>query len=201
MNEVFKSVLAGVCIGIAGTAYLNVGGLAGAVLFSFGLIVVVSLQLFLFTGMAYAVWGKGYAQLLTILIFNLIGCLAVAAVVSSPEITAYSTDIISNRLSQGPFSCGLLAIGCGFIMTTAVTMVKKHNNWWPLLFGVPTFIMCGFPHCIADAFYLMCCSRDYVGYNFLSILGFYGSIVLGNYLGCNLYRLTIISFNNNNGNS
>lgn len=191
MQEVFKSILAGICIGIAGTAYLKVGGLAGAVLFAFGLIAVVSLSLWLFTGMAYKVWRQGHIQLIVILILNLAGCLAVASVVSTSDLTQIAEAIISQRLMQGALQCGLLAIGCGFIMTTAVTRIKKYDNWWPLLFGVPVFIMCGFPHCVADAFYLECCSLNYLQQNLQSILAFYGAIVLGNYLGCNLYRLTI----------
>ena len=37
--RVFRSaILAGVCIGIGGTVYMMVGGVAGAVLFAFGLL-------------------------------------------------------------------------------------------------------------------------------------------------------------------
>lgn len=191
MREIFKSIIAGICIGIAGTVYLRIGGLAGAVLFAFGLIAVVSWSLWLFTGLAYKVWKQGHIQLIVILLLNLIGCLLVASVVHSPDLTINAENIISQRLSQGAIQCGLLSIGCGFIMTTAVTRVIKYDNWWPLLFGVPVFILCGFPHCIADAFYLECCSLDYLQQRIQSILAFYGAIVLGNYLGCNLYRLTI----------
>lgn len=193
MREICKSIIAGICIGIAGTVYLKVGGLAGAVLFAFGLIAVVSQQLWLFTGMAYKVWRKHHIQLFVILLLNLLGCLAVASVVSDTEITYATEAIISQRLSQGFIQCGLKAIGCGFIMTTAVTQVKKRNNWWPLLFGVPVFIMCGFPHCVADAFYLECCSPAFLQTNLIQIFSFYGAIVIGNYLGCNIYRLTIQS--------
>ncbi|MDE6793411.1 MAG: formate/nitrite transporter family protein [Muribaculaceae bacterium] len=191
VKDCFRSVIAGICIGIAATVYLNVGGLAGSILFSFGLIAVVSLQLLLFTGISYMVWGSGYGRLLVILVFNLLGCLLVAAVTSTPELTACAEGIISKRLTQGPLKCGLLAIGCGFIMTTAVTQAKATpRNWLPLLLGVPVFIQCGFPHCIADAFYLEACSVDYLRENIMEIVCFYVSIVLGNYAGCNLYRLT-----------
>ena len=46
MNRLIRSsVLAGIAIGIAGFGYLAVGGLAGAVLFSFGLLTVVGYKL------------------------------------------------------------------------------------------------------------------------------------------------------------
>ena len=44
------SVFAGLLIGIAGLVYLRVGGLAGAVLFAFGLLCVVMCGAQLFTG-------------------------------------------------------------------------------------------------------------------------------------------------------
>lgn len=89
---------------------------------------------------------------------------------------------------SGPLKGGVLAIGCGFIMTTAVTFARQGKNL-PLLFGVPLFIVCGFPHCIADAFYYLCVPVDYLCENALSVLAFYVAIVVGNFIGCNLYRL------------
>ncbi len=188
LRVVFKGVFGGMCIGIAGTVYLKVGAVAGAVLFAFGLIAVVSLQFWLFTGKAWTVWRRGYGPLLFMLAMNLLGCLAVAALTASPDIAAAAESIITARLEQGWLRCGLLAVGCGFIMTTAVTTAAK-GNWWPLLFGVPAFILCGFPHCIADAFYIECCRAGYLAANIGALIPFYAAIVVGNFLGCNLYRL------------
>lgn len=193
MREVFKSILAGICIGIAGTVYLRIDGLAGAVLFAFGLMTVISLNLWLFTGMAYKVWRYGHVQLLCVLILNVVGCLLVSSVSTTPELTAKAESIIQQRLHQGAVDCGLLSIGCGFIMTTAVISVRKYNNWRPLLFGVPVFIVCGFPHCVADSFYLETCSPAFLRQHVYQIVAFYVCVVIGNYLGCNLYRLTLNS--------
>ena len=75
-------------------------------------------------------------------------------------------------------------------MTTAVNFARQGKNL-PLLFGVPLFIMCGFPHCIADAFYYLCVPFDFWACYWPSILLFYVSIVLGNFIGCNLYRVVL----------
>ena len=75
-------------------------------------------------------------------------------------------------------------------MTTAVTFARKGNNL-PLLFGVPLFITCGYPHCMADAFFYLCVPLDFWMANLGSILGFYVCIVLGNFVGCNFYRLVM----------
>ena len=188
INEIFKAILAGMAIGIAGFVNLNVGGgILGAVLFAFGLLAVVSQGFWLFTGMAHKVWRDGHNRLLTVLFFNFIGCMTVAAVVSGGAVTESAEAILSARIAKGALRCGVLSIGCGFIMTTAVRGAYG-GNWWPLLFGVPVFIMCGFPHCVADAFYISSCSREFLLDHWLEVLLFYIAIVPGNYIGCNLYR-------------
>jgi formate/nitrite transporter FocA (FNT family) len=98
--------------------------------------------------------------------------------------------ILELRLRTGALRCGLLGIGCGFIMTTAVQFAKQ-KQYLPLLFGVPLFIVCGFTHCVADAFYYLCVPLDFWMANALDILTVYICIVLGNLIGCNLYRIVL----------
>ena len=46
MLDIFKSaIFAGICISVGGIVNLTVGGIAGAVLFAFGLLTVVSYSL------------------------------------------------------------------------------------------------------------------------------------------------------------
>ena len=73
-------------------------------------------------------------------------------------------------------------------MTVSVTFAYR-GKFLPLLFGVPIFIKCGFPHCMADAFYLTSCSLDFWGKHWQEISLYYPAIVLGNFVGCNLPRL------------
>ena len=187
-----SSVLAGVCIGIAGYGYLAEKSIIGAVLFAFGLLTVVHYALKLYTGTAGFIRKGEVGTLLLILAGNLVGCLAVAMMVRCSPMPLQDTaqKILEGRLAMGAFRGGVLAIGCGFIMTTAVTFARQGKNL-PLLFGVPLFIMCGFPHCVADAFYYMCVPCDYLMANATDILTFYVSIVAGNFVGCNLYRLVV----------
>lgn len=190
-NKLFRSsLLAGICIGIAGFGYLAEKSVIGAVTFSFGLLTVVHYGLKLYTGTAGFIQKGQFGQLLFILGGNLIGCLLVGLMVRCSPMPLQETaqKILEGRLSMGPWRGGVLAIGCGFIMTTAVTFARKEKNL-PLLFGVPLFILCGFPHCVADAFYYMCVPIEYLCSNWIDIIIFYLTIVLGNFLGCNLYRL------------
>ncbi len=191
MNTLLRSsVLAGIAIGIAGFGYLAIGGLAGAVLFSFGLLTVVGYRLKLYTGTAGFIKKNELGQLLLILGGNIIGCLLVALLsrMSPLGLQESAQKILELRLSTGALRCGLLGIGCGFIMTTAVTFARE-KNYLPLLFGVPMFIICGFTHCVADAFYYLCVPLGFMKEHALEILGVYACIVLGNFIGCNLYRL------------
>ena len=57
-KDIIKGVLAGICISFGGTIYLRVDGVAGAVLFAFGLIAVITSGLNLFTGKSQFVWGR-----------------------------------------------------------------------------------------------------------------------------------------------
>lgn len=187
-----SSILAGICIGIAGFGYLAEKSIIGAVLFAFGLLTVVHYALKLYTGTAGFIKKGELGQLFLILGGNLIGCLLVALMVRCSPMPLQETaqKILEGRLAVGPLKGGILAIGCGFIMTTAVTFARQGKNL-PLLFGVPLFIMCGFPHCVADAFYYMCVPVSFIGSNLVDTLVFYIAIVIGNFIGCNLYRILI----------
>lgn len=191
-NLIRSAIMAGICIGIAGFGYLAVGGIVGAVTFAFGLLAVVHYRLKLYTGTA-GFFAKGeLLQLCTILLMNIVGCLLVAlmARMSPMPLQEAAQHILEGRLNAGIVQSGVLAIGCGFIMTTAVKW-GREGKFLPLLFGVPLFIICGFPHCVADAFYYLCVPVEYLTANAGQVLLLYASIVLGNFIGCNLYRLLL----------
>ena len=189
-----SAFLAGICIGIAGFGYLAEKSIVGAVLFAFGLLTVVHYSLKLYTGTAGFIRKGEVGSLLLILAGNIVGCLAVALIARCSPLPLQQTaqSVLEGRLAVGPLRGGVLAIGCGFIMTTAVTFARQGKNL-PLLFGVPLFIMCGFPHCIADAFYYLCVPLDFWSSHLWEILLFYLAIVLGNFVGCNLYRAVLPS--------
>lgn len=184
-----SSVLAGVCIGIAGFGYLVTRDIIGSVLFAFGLLTVVGYKLKLYTGTAGFIQKGEVGKLLLILLGNIFGCLLVSlmARMSPLEVQESARSVLEGRLAIGPLRGGVLAIGCGFIMTTAVTFARQGNNL-PLLFGVPLFIVCGFPHCVADVFYYLTVPFSFWGEHLGEILLFYVSIVIGNFIGCNFYR-------------
>ena len=197
MSNLKSSLFAGVLIAIAGWGCLA-NPVLGMFLFCVGLIAVVKYQTRLYTGTAgfLSSW-RDIPSLLLILLGNIAGCLAVASValVSPLPLGEAAIKVISSRLAVGWWGTGLLAIGCGLLMSLAVDFARKNrdfSDWLPLLFAVPAFILCGFQHCVADAFY--CCVYLFSASDipWLSLAAYYGAIVLGNFIGCNIYRLFAI---------
>ena len=194
--RVFRSaILAGVCIGIGGTVYMMVGGVAGAVLFAFGLMTVVLCKYKLYTGTVGFIdfrRGSDWRDLLVIILGNIVGCGLVALLThfALPDVTAAAEGVLTKRLAKGALQCGALGIGCGFIMTVAVRFARE-KQFLPLLFGIPVFILCGFTHSSADAFYYLAAPMSFVAANLGSVLLVYLAIVLGNLIGCNLYRFVL----------
>ena len=194
MTNLKTSLFAGVLIAIAGWGFLA-NPVLGMFLFCVGLIAVVKYQTRLYTGTAgfLSSW-RDLPSLLLILLGNIVGCLVVASValVSPLPLGEAAIKVISSRLAVGWWGTGLLAIGCGLLMSRPVDFARKNrdfSDWLPLLFAVPAFILCGFPHCVADAFY--CCVYLFSASDipWLSLAAYYGAIVLGNFIGWNSYRL------------
>ena len=193
MFKLFRSsALAGFTIGLDGFGYLTVGGVPGAVVFAFGLLTVIAYGLKLFTGTAGFIGKDEFPSLLLILLGNVTGCLTVALLtrLSPNDLQSVAQTIMQGRIANGAIRSGMLAIGCGFIMTTSVTFASE-KNYLPLLFVVPLFIFCGFPHCLVDAFYILTTPFDFVKSNLTDLLAVYGCVVAGNFIGCNLYRIIL----------
>ena len=202
MKTLRSSILSGIAIAIAGWGYLVSTNVVGAVFFSFGLLTVVQYKLSLYTGTAGFISFRddenrlcilsSVVTLLLVLFGNIIGCLLVALLtrLSPMDLAASAQHILEGRLEIGPLRAGFLAIGCGVIMTTVVTGARAGKPLI-LLFGVPLFILCGFPHCVADAFYYLAVPWEYTSAHFVEILVLYPCLVLGNFVGCNLYRFIV----------
>lgn len=184
-----SSFLAGICIGIAGFGYLAEKNIIGAVTFSFGLLAVVGYGMKLYTGTAGFFHRGEFTALVLILIGNVLGCAVMSMQLRCSPMPLQETAscLLESRLSIGPLRGGILSIGCGFIMTTAVTFAREGKNL-PMLFGIPVFINCGFPHCIADSFFYLSAPADFLLAHWQEVLSFWLCIVVGNFIGCNAYR-------------
>lgn len=183
-NVFIRSILAGICIGLGGAIFIKLDGVIGACMFAFGLLTIVHFKLPLYTGTAgFMRLGKfeEYKKMLIILFGNIIGCI----LLSYMNIKGIDgTAIIQSRIDTSYLQCLLNAIGCGLIMTLIVKG-GRDKNLLLILFGIPLFILLGFYHSIADAFYMMVSPIELRNLFF----GRYWTIVLGNFIGCNIPRL------------
>ena len=187
-NFISLSVFAGLLIGTGGLVYLRVGGVAGAVLFAFGLLCVVLCGAQLFTGKSGFLPYKEWPKLVAMILLNAVGC-AIAALIasysSSETLMANLDTIINARLAASWHKLLVTSAGTGMIMTLAVYGARQ-KHYLPLLFGVPVFILCGLPHCVADAFYYAA-AAFYGNFEWSLLLAWVWAIA-GNYIGCNLPR-------------
>ena len=190
LNLFLSAVMAGICISIGCIVNLQVGGIAGAVLFTFGLITVVHYKYALYTGTAGFInsFDSLYDLFAIILLGNIAGCFITTVGLNVTDCMQELHDkvipIAENRASQSIWSALLRAIFCGFLMTTAVKFARE-NRWLPLLFAVPLFILAGFYHSIADTFYMMINNKVenfQIQWNWMIAIA-------GNFIGCNLHRI------------
>ena len=125
--NIFKSsLLAGCAIGLGGYVYLTVGGIIGAVLFSFGLLTVVNYGLHLFTGKSgYFSDLKELMILFTaILIGNVCGCY-LTSLIANEQIVASASAIVSGRLEAGYLTNFFLSFPFRLLITTSVELAKS----------------------------------------------------------------------------
>lgn len=191
IRTILGGILAGFAISMGALAYLNVQDVLGALFFAFGLCCVIIYDVPLFTGKAYK-WHKKWDVLLIIWLVLLCNILGAYIFGNFAEITDNLRDtagnIISKRFEWGWLKSGIMAIGCGMAITAGVksaAVAMGGRSWVALILGVAVFIICGFPHCVADIFYATISNQatDYIfSWEYLSV-------IIGNYIGCNIICL------------
>ena len=163
VNEIKKSILAGLLISIGGCVYLScaVKGIAwvGAVLFAVGLFTICEYGFNLYTGKVGYIANKfsdvKYIGLVVlIMVFNLLTTFAVGALLSLEfaDIAQKAQEVYAAKLDASLTKSFVSAIFCGMLMFIAVD-VNKRGSKIGIFLAVPTFILSGFDHSIANSFY------------------------------------------------
>ena len=181
------SILAGMMIAIGCTINLTIGGIAGALFFSIGLLTILTLKFELFTGKAGLLVTNEIkpGKLFGIWIGNFIGTAALAfLLVFTPRglvLAEEASKIVAIRIANGPFVNLIYGIMCGMLMFMAVkTFTVSDGNPIYAMLPVAIFILCGFNHCIADMFYLNMGAIKLKDYLVLI------PTTIGNLIGCNI---------------
>lgn len=164
LKEFFLSILAGMSISFGCIAFLSSGNkIVGALFFVVGLFIILNFNFSLFTGkVCYALEHKlSYIpRLLWIWVGNIVGAILMALMVGATRLTGLveaATAIVNTKLNDSLLSLFFLGVFCNMLIFVAVFGYKKFENplakMIALFFGVSVFVLCGFEHCIADAFY------------------------------------------------
>jgi len=195
VSIILKAILAGMCIGIAGLVYLSVENhIIGALLFSFGLLVIVGRGYFLYTGkVGYLIpYNKGYLLVLGItLLGNMIGIAVIAylfRLTGISEVVTAGSDLFALKIEHAWYETLALAIFCGMMMYIAVDSFKIAKQDLVkvvvLIFAVMVFILAKFEHSIANMLYFFL-SDTYTLKGVLYLL----IMVFGNAIGSVMLRL------------
>lgn len=191
---------AGVLIALAANVYLAVGrGLAGSLMFGFGLLAVVLFRLPLFTGMIGFVDDKeGLAESLLVLGNNCLGAMYGGMLCMLTSLRQVQAQVlVSNKLTMG-FGDGIIrGIICGALMLIAVLPWReparmRHNDTAKTILTIMTvaaFLMLSGEHCIAFiAFWSTAGCPD-----FWHGLAWFAAAVIGNAVGAWVMRKGIIN--------
>lgn len=166
LQDFVKAVLSGFMIGIGGTVYLSCENkVVGAFLFTIGLITICEFGFNLYTGkVGYTLvngwkWPEKLKFLGIVILGNYTGTMlyGLAFGAGKPELREKAGKICEAKLRQNMAMVFLLAICCGLLMYIAVDAYKKNAGnvakYVAILIGIPTFILSGFEHSIADMVY------------------------------------------------
>ena len=173
---IYRSLLAGILIGLGVIINLQSKNPAlGALLFSFGLLTIIHMQLCLYTGkIGFYKNINDIQELLIILLFN---CCGIALTVGlyalgNPTFCDIISTAAATKFAKNILTLFINAYFCGILIHFAV----KNKVTILTIFAVMIFILIGAEHCIADFPYLL------FNLSLFNVVKFI-AIVVGNSLG------------------
>ena len=170
----YKSIIAGMAIALGGWMYLMAPNpIVGAFIFACGLLCVRIYGLNLFTGKIQYMVSKVYkwTDYLIFFIGNIIGVCIIVAVSHTTLGNTNINTLAATKASQPIVTAFIKGFGCGALMSIAT---YKETPLWVCIICVMGFILAGFNHCIADAYYALVGGS--IGFSFIAT-------VVGNILG------------------
>ena len=192
-RKTIDGVLAGIMIIIGCTVYLScleLNKILGALMFAVALITICYKGFSLYTGkigfMTIKNFRKEFPTLSLGLFGNVLATLIFGLMINYalPQIKEKALAIVSDKLNQDFFEAFIKAIFCGILMYVAVALYKEKNTMLGVVFCIPTFILCGFEHSIANMGYFAI--AGVIDFNsFLYIW----TVILGNTVGGLLFPI------------
>mgnify|MGYP004523214567 CR=1 FL=1 len=168
MGRIFTfihAVQAGIAISIGGTAFLSIENrVAGAVFFTVGLFIIVTLGQNLYTGKVCYIFEKDREFCISVPIIwlgNLLGAWMTGMLLRltriGPGLAEKAGQLCTVKLNDSVLSIFILSVFCNILIYIAVENFNSNRHeigkYAALFLGVPVFILCGFEHCVANMYY------------------------------------------------
>ena len=160
IKELINSMLGGICIAIGGTVYLESDNkYLGSLLFCVGLISICYMKLSLYTGqigfIAVNHTQKDILKIFTCLIGNIVAVCIFGRLmaIALPHLVDIAHNACINKLAAEDHAIFIKGVMCGMLMYIAVWVFKNKQSTTAIFLAVPTFVIAGFEHSIADVFY------------------------------------------------
>ena len=155
MKMFIKSIYAGFMVGIGGIVYLSVDNkIIGSLLFSFGLLTIVTQGFYLYTGkIGFVKKAWELTDMLLIVTGNYIGAFAAAILADGAHLKISASELVGNKLGNSLGNVFLLSVFCGVMMYLAIDNFNKSKNIIFIIAPVMIFILSGFEHSVANMFY------------------------------------------------
>lgn len=181
-----KAVYAGFMIGIGGMVYLAVENkIVGSMLFSFGLLTIVTQGFYLYTGkIGFVKAWREILDMAVVVLGNFAGTFAAALIARLAHVNISSVELAGRKLDNSVGSVFFLSILCGVMMYLAIDNYNKSKNIVFIIAPVMIFILSGFEHSIANMFYF-----HLAGAYSLKMLEYLLVMVVGNGIGAKVFSL------------
>ena len=186
-KEMFiKSIYAGIMIGIGGIVYLSAENrVTGSLLFSFGLLTIVTQGFCLYTGkIGFVKDLKELLHMPVIIIGNFIGTYLAAFLIKAAHLNIDSSELVNRKLNNDVLPVFILSVFCGVMMYLAIDNYNKSKNILFIITPVMIFILSGFEHSIANMFYF-----NLAGTYSLKSFCYLIVMLTGNGIGAKLFSL------------
>lgn len=184
-----KAVYAGFMIGIGGAVKLSLeNNVIGALLFSFGLMTIVTQGYNLYTGkIGFVSRWRELTDMLIIIAGNFVGTFLIAFLCNTAHLPIDSLALSNKKLDNSVVNIFLLSILCGVMMYLAIDNYNKTKNIVYIIAPVMIFLLSGFEHSIASMFYF-----NLAGIYSLKSIGYLLVMLVGNGIGAKLFGLKFV---------
>ena len=185
LSKILNGVSAGLMVSIGCAVFLACDiKEVGAVLFTVALLVICFRGYSLYTGkigfIPFSHKKEDFSVLLLGLLGNAIGMIVFGLLISValPNLKVNAIAICTAKLTQTWYRTIIRGLFCGVLMFIAVYVYKENKSIVAIIFAIPTFILCGFEHSVADIGYFAIANMFS-----LDIVLFILLVVIGNTIG------------------